>query len=80
MQFERITQSVVAAFAELGATEPHSYTWANLLRENHFVGHRFRCGGLQVVWLAESGTIKVYDAEGNLARTISVGESLKKAA
>jgi len=65
-------------FAELGASGPMIRTI--LLRDRHFAGQRFRCGGFQAVWLAGESEIVFYDEGGTPVKAIRLEESDKKAA
>lgn len=65
-------------FGELGATGPMIRTI--LLRDRHFVGHKFRCGGVQAVWLADEDEIAFYDEGGVLVKTVRLEETEKKIA
>ena len=47
--------------------DPHG-----LAADRYFVGHKFRCGGLQAVLLAGEDEIGFYDEGGTLLKTISV--------
>jgi DNA-binding transcriptional regulator GbsR (MarR family) len=80
MQFDPVTQAVVATLTELGAAEPTSLVRTVLLRDGYFVGYQFHCGDRRAVWFVESGVIKFHDAQGKLLRKIDPNESLKKAA
>jgi len=63
------TAGIVARiFAELGANGPVERSI--LLQDCHFIGQRFRCGGLQAVWLAVATVIEFYDDRGSLARQV----------
>jgi hypothetical protein len=61
---------VAKMFAELGATDPVISTI--LLRDGYFVGHRFRCGGMQAVRRAGGEGIEFYGEDGKLVKTVSV--------
>jgi len=61
---------LVKTFAELGAIGSVVRTF--LLGDRQFVGQRFRCGGLQAVWLADGNDIDFYDVQGKLLKTVSV--------
>ena len=59
---------VARTFAELGASGPVERSI--LLRDYRFIGHRYRCGGFQAVWLAEATVIEFYDDRGSLASQV----------
>ena len=69
-QADAIQQLAAKAFAELGATGPMIGTI--LLKDGYFVGHRFRCGGMQAVRLAGGDNIEFYDQAGELVKTVGV--------
>ncbi|MGA2065409.1 MAG: hypothetical protein ABSG86_10580 [Thermoguttaceae bacterium] len=65
-------------FADLGATGAMVRTI--LLRDRRFAGQRFRCGGMQAVWLAGSGRIAFYDEGGTLLTTVRLEADEQRAA
>jgi hypothetical protein len=71
-------QILSETFAQLGAAGPMVRTL--LLRDRHFVGQRFRCGGFHAVLLVGGGEIAFYDEGGTLLKTIRLAETDKKAA
>jgi hypothetical protein len=73
-----LDQLLAETFAELGATGPVIRTL--LLRDRYFVGHKFRCGGFQAVWLVGGDEIEFYDEGGTLMRTIRLEADEKRAA
>ena len=64
-------------FGELGASGPMTRTL--LLRDRQFAGQKFRCGGVQAVWLAGEDEIAFYDEGGALLKTVRLEETEKKA-
>ena len=62
-------------FAELGATGPMIRTI--LLGDRQFAGQKFRCGGLQAVWLVDGDEIAFYEDGGALLKTIGLKEMRK---
>ncbi len=68
-----LRQRLVKTFAELGATGPVVRTV--LLHDRYFVGHRFRCEGLQAVRLAGMDEIALYDESGTLLKTVTLEAS-----
>ena len=69
-QADMMQQLVAKTFAELGATDPVIGTI--LLKDGYFVGHRFRCGGMQAVRRAGGEVIEFYGEDGTLVKTVSV--------
>ena len=43
-----------------------------LLRNRHFVGHKYRFEGGYAVWLAEKNVMEVYDESGKVFTTVVV--------
>ncbi len=68
-QADAMQQLVAKTFAELGATGPMIGTI--LLKDGYFVGDRFRCGGIQAVWLGGE-EIEFYGEDGKLVKRVGV--------
>ncbi|NLY01432.1 MAG: hypothetical protein GXY83_35520 [Rhodopirellula sp.] len=75
MQPDAVFQIVAAGFAELGAADPQAIGRTLLLRDGYFVGHRFRCGGLQAILLPESESVEFFDAEGGPLRSVPLPQA-----
>ncbi|MBS0210479.1 MAG: hypothetical protein JSS27_16165 [Planctomycetes bacterium] len=45
-----------------------------LVRDGKYRGRSFKAAGLMAMWFAELGFVQVYDAEGNMVRTINLFE------
>jgi hypothetical protein len=73
-----LNQLLARTFAELGATG--SVIRTILLRDRYFVGHKFRCDGIQAVWLAGGSVVEFYDEGGALVKTVSIETSDEKRA
>jgi hypothetical protein len=63
-------QILSKTFADFGATGPMVRTL--LLKDRYFVGHKFRCGGIQAVVPVGSDEIAFYDQGGTLLMTVSI--------
>jgi hypothetical protein len=78
---DRVYQLVVEGFRALGAADPEAVSRAILLRERRFVGHRFRCDGIQALRLAGEDAIAFYDDQGKLLKTVPLeAEPVNRAA
>jgi hypothetical protein len=73
-----LDQLMARTFAELGATGPVVRTI--LLRDRYFVGHKFRCEGVQAVLPAGGDQVAFYDEGGVLLKTVSVETGEQKRA
>ena len=52
-----------------------------LIRDGLYCGHRFSCDAFTAVWFFEENELKIYDADHNLLRVESLGETeVKRAA
>lgn len=74
-----LNQLLVNTFAELGASEA-SLARTILIKDQYFVGYRYRCGGMQAVVRAEAKEIKFYEETGALLKSVSLEETEKKRA
>ena len=78
-QRRSIEDLVSQTLADMGIpTEPLLHTV--LLRDRHFVGHKYRFDGGWAIWLAEKGAVEVYDKEGKLLRSVVVEGEKEQAA
>jgi hypothetical protein len=73
-QPHEVKQIVARVFLELGASSARLFG----LRETMFIDHgrcvarSYRADGLKAVWQVDEGIVEVYDADGNLARTLNL--------
>ena len=81
-QLSTIQRTVLDALSELGVSDPTMSEEVVLTRGGYYVGHRFLFDGIQAVWLAGEGVIRVHADDGTLLRTVEVGQgpSREKAA
>ena len=66
-----LNQLLVNTFAELGVAEA-SLTPTILIKDRYFVGHRYRCGGLQAVMLVGAKEIEFCDEKGALLKSVRI--------
>jgi hypothetical protein len=66
-----LNQLLVNTFAELGVAEA-SLTPTILIKDRYFVGHHYRCGGLQAVVLAGAKEIEFCDEKGALLKSVRI--------
>lgn len=76
---DSLNQVLAKNFAELGASEG-PLTRTILIKDRYFVGHRYRCGGLQAVVLVGAKEIEFCDETGELLKSVSLEETEKKIA
>ena len=77
-----VRQKVLAAFQELCAGEGNCCE-SVLIKDRHFVGHRFCLGGFMAVWMAGERHFSIFNEAGDLIESQSLEEAdvpLKKAA
>lgn len=74
-------QVVIEGLAGLGAQDPRALTRSVLVCDRHVAGQRFRCEGLEAIWLAAKSVVEFYDRQGNLTRSVPIEhQSLVRAA
>ena len=76
----RAYQLAVDGFKALGATDSEATSRAVIFRERTFAGLRFRCDGMQAVWLANEAVVRFYDESGRMLKSAEVGAAERKAA
>ena len=73
-QTDFLQQCVAETFAELGAdAEPSSIIRTILIRDQHFVGYRFRCEGMEAVWRSNGNVVAFFDERGKLLKAVRTG-------
>ena len=78
-QARSIQDAVTTALAEMGIAAA-SLVHTILLRDCHFVGHKFRFDGGYAIWLAETNTVEVYDDGRRLLKKVVIESDEKEAA
>jgi hypothetical protein len=71
-----IHDAVAATLKEMGVSL--APMWTTLIQKGYFVGHKYRFHDGYAVWLIEKNAIEVYDDDGKLLKTVSLGETDKK--
>ena len=56
-------------FDRFGANVSESICESILIRDGHYCGRRFDCGGWCAVWFSEENEVKLYDRHGALLHT-----------
>jgi hypothetical protein len=69
-----VRQKVLGALKAMGASDSTCSEMA-LLNDGYVAGRRFCSGGLQAVWLAGDGRIRIFDEVGELIDTQSLDEA-----
>jgi hypothetical protein len=65
---------VAATLRSMGlCRDPASLIRTILLRDCHFIGHKYRFDGGYAAWVAETNIIEVYDGDGKLLTTFALG-------
>ena len=70
---------LASTLTELGIPVPSNAVQTMLMKDRYFVGWKFRYDGGYAVFFQEKSTIKLFDEQANLLKSIAV-ESAKKAA
>jgi hypothetical protein len=73
---DEVRQLVLQVFVGLGA-EPaarHELTEMVLIDQGRCVARSYAMDGLMAMWLFEVGLVQFYDADGNMLRTLSLGD------
>jgi hypothetical protein len=67
------------AFAEISGAPLEAYALAEtiLIRDGRYRGRSYRARDLMAMWFAELGMVQIYDADGNMLRTINLFEDLE---
>jgi hypothetical protein len=66
---------VVEGLAELGVSDSASITRTLLVANRQLVGQRFHSPLGQAIWRAEPSVLEFYDSEGQLRKTIRLGQA-----
>jgi hypothetical protein len=73
---ETIHDAVVAVLHSMGLCDDSgSLIRTILLRDRHFVGHKYRFDGGYATWIAAKNTIEVFGDDGKLLKTVALGRS-----
>ena len=64
---------VTATMTELGMPAPANFFHTMLIRDNYFVGHKFRYDGGHAILRADGNTMEFYDGQGELLKTVALG-------
>lgn len=69
-----VRQIVLQAFAELSGqpADPSALSEVVLIHEGKYRGRSYRAGGLMAMWMMQLGLVQVYDAQGEMLRTINL--------
>ena len=63
---------LAATLSELGLPTPINVFQTMLMKDNHFIGHKFHFdGGFAILW-ADGNTIELYDELGKLLKTVGL--------
>ena len=63
---------LAATLSELRLPTPTNVFQTMLMKNNHFIGHRFHFdGGFAILW-ADGNTIELYDELGKLLKTVGL--------
>ncbi len=76
IQIDHLTQIITSVFTELGINPPFVETV--LLRDSRYIGRKFKAGGYQAIWWVERNEVEVFDQDGQIARTIDLGQKMEK--
>jgi hypothetical protein len=69
-----IHDTIAATLAEMGlCSTPTALLRTVLIGGGYFAGEKYRFDGGCAVWLAERNVIEVYDDDGKLLKTITLG-------
>ncbi len=73
---ETIHDIVAATLCDMGLCQaPAALIHTILLRDGHFIGHKYRFDGGYAAWVAATNVIEVYGDDGKLVRTIILTRS-----
>ena len=65
-------QTLISNRGEVDANSAISET--TLIRNGAYCGRRFSCAGFSLVWFQEEGQVKLYNPNGTLEQSCSVGQ------
>lgn len=73
-QADFLQQFVAETLAELGAdAEPSSIIRTILIRDQQFVGYKFRFEGMEAVWQSHGNVVAFFDERGKLLKAARTG-------
>ena len=81
-QFTLVRQIVLDGISGLGVPDPAISRTAFMIQDGYCVGQRFFFDGIQAVWLMAENVIRFYADDGDLLKTVEIGQepTEKKAA
>jgi hypothetical protein len=71
---------LVAALTELGMPTPSDFIQTMLMKDRHFVGHKFCYDGGYAILHAGGNTLALYDDQGRLLKAVALGSETGAAA
>jgi hypothetical protein len=78
---DRVRRLVLQAFVELGLAEPSEIHETILVRDGYYCGRRFETQSASAIWFVEENQVKVFQADGRVARVLDLcGERVRTAA
>jgi hypothetical protein len=73
---DQVQALVLQAFEELGVkpNAPSDVNETILIQDGHYFARTYRLARLMAMWFVDNGFIQFYDADGNMLRTINLGQ------
>ncbi len=63
---------LAATLSELGLPTPTNVFQTMLMKNNHFIGHKFHFDGGFAILRGHNNTIELYDEQGKLLKTVGL--------
>jgi hypothetical protein len=69
---DAIRNVVQSRFAAFGVSSENEFSETILVRDSHYCGRRFGCGGWRAVWFVEEQVVKFFDADGGFRENLNL--------
>jgi hypothetical protein len=66
-------QTIAAALSELGVPHSPCRSTSFLVQDGYCTGQRFLFDGMEAIWLIAENTIRFYDENGRMLKSVGVG-------